>query len=147
MFRRTWLAAIALGALASPAPALEYRTTGRAAILHDAPSTASTRVAIAGSGLPLEVVVVTDGWIKVRDHTGRLTWIEESALDGPRRVMVRVETGIARRQPRADAEVAFRAARGLLLELGSDAGAPGWVSVRHASGLSGWLPLNEVWGR
>lgn len=144
---RPCLATVLLLVLAAPAAALEYRNTGRTAILYDAPSTASTKLTIAGSGLPLEVVVVTDGWIKVRDHSGRLAWIERSALDGARRVMVRAEVGSVRQQPRPDAEVVFRATRGVLLELGADAGTAGWVAVRHANGLAGWLPLNEVWGR
>ena len=55
-----------------PACALEYRSTGQPAVLYDAPSTASGKIAIAGSGLPLEVVVDTDAWTKVRDHSGRL---------------------------------------------------------------------------
>jgi len=69
--------------LANPASALEYRSTGRAAILYDAPSTAAGKLAVAGSGLPLEVVVDTDTWVKVRDYPGRLAWIEKAALDGP----------------------------------------------------------------
>ncbi len=142
------LAAVGLlCALALPAAALEYRNTVRASILYDAPSTAATRVAIAGDGLPLEVVVVAPGWVKVRDPGGRLAWIEQAALDGARRVMVQADVGLVRRQPRADAEVVFRAARGVLLELGSEAGTPGWVPVRHGNGLAGWLPLGEVWGR
>lgn len=144
---RHGLTAGLLLALGTPAAALEYRNTARAAILYDAPSTASTRLAIAGSGLPLEVVVVTDGWVRVRDHSGRLGWIEASALGGARRVMVRTDIGMARLQPRADADVAFRAARGVLLETGSEAGAPGWIQVQHPNGLAGWLPVSEVWGQ
>ncbi|HET9463230.1 MAG TPA: SH3 domain-containing protein, partial [Thiobacillus sp.] len=63
------LAAGLLLTLAAPAYALEYRSTGRAALLYDAPSTAAGKIAIAGSGLPLEVVVDTDAWVKVRDHS------------------------------------------------------------------------------
>jgi hypothetical protein len=50
------------------------------------------KVAIAGSGLPLEVVVDTDAWVKVRDHSGRLAWIEKSALGGARSVMVKSDS-------------------------------------------------------
>jgi len=137
-----------LFALAHSASALEYRSTGRAAVLYDAPSITATRVAIAGSGLPLEVVVDTGSWVKVRDHSGRLSWIEQSALGGARTVMVKNDSSTIRQQPRADAEVAFRAARGvLLLQVSGDADATGWLPVRHADGLAGWLPAHEVWGR
>lgn len=136
-----------LFALAHSASALEYRSTGRAAVLYDAPSITAARVAIAGSGLPLEVVVDTGSWVKVRDHSGRLSWIEQSALGGARTVMVKNDSSSIRQQPRADAEVAFRAARGVLLQVSGDADATGWLPVRHADGLAGWLPAHEVWGR
>jgi len=136
-----------LFALAHSASALEYRSTGRAAVLYDAPSITAARVAIAGSGLPLEVVVDTGSWVKVRDHSGRLSWIEQSAFGGARTVMVKNDSSMIRQQPRADAEVAFRAARGVLLQVSGDADATGWLPVRHADGLAGWLPAHEVWGR
>lgn len=141
------LAAGLLLVLAYPACALEYRSTGRAALLYDAPSTAAGKVAIAGSGLPLEVVVDTEAWVKVRDHSGRLAWIEQAALGGAKTVMVKAETSIIRQQPRADADVVFRAARGLLLEVTGAADPYGWLPVKHADGLAGWLPMHEVWGR
>ena len=134
-------------ALANPASALEYRSTGRAALLYDAPSTAAGKVAVAGSGLPLEVVVDTDAWVKVRDYTGRLAWIEKSALGGPRTVMVKADASGIRQQPRADADIVFRAARGVLLEVTGKPDAYGWLPVKHAGGLAGWVPLNEVWGQ
>jgi len=96
--------------LAHPASALEYRSTGRATILYDAPSTAAGKVAIAGSGLPLEVVVDTDAWIKVRDASGRLSWVEKSALGGAKTIMVKAEISTLRKQPRADAEVVTQVA-------------------------------------
>jgi SH3-like domain-containing protein len=127
--------------------ALEYRSTGRAAVLYDAPSATSGKVAIAGRGLPLEVVIVTDAWVKVRDHSGRLAWIEKSAFGGTRNVMVKSETSVIRQQPRPDAEVVFQAARGVLLELTGEVDAYGWLPVKHADGQAGWLPAHEAWGR
>lgn len=141
------LAAGLLLTLADPAAALEYRSTGRAALLYDAPSTAAGKVAIAGSGLPLEVVVDTDAWVKVRDPGGRLAWIEKSALGGAKTVMVKADASVVRQQPRADADVVFSAEHGLLLEVAGAADPYGWLPVRHADGLAGWLPMHEVWGR
>ncbi len=141
------LAAGLLVFAAGSAHALDYRTTGRAAVLYDAPSTAAGKVAIAGSGLPLEVLIETAAWLKVRDHSGRLAWIEKAALGDARRVMVKAETTSVRKQPRADAEAVFTAARGVLLDVTGDADAFGWLPVKHADGLAGWLPLFEVWGR
>lgn len=139
--------ALLLSALATPAFALEYRSTARAALLYDAPSTAGTRVAVAGAELPLEIVVDTDAWAKVRDPGGRLAWIEKSALGGPKTVMVKNDLSEVRREPRADAELVFRVARGVLLRVTGDARADGWLPVKHADGLAGWLPAFEVWGQ
>ena len=141
------LAAGILLALAQSASALEYRSTGRATILYDAPSTAAGKVAIAGSGLPLEVVVDTESWIKVRDFSGRLSWVEKSALGGAKTVMVKAETSTLRKQPRADAEAVTQVARGVLLSVTGPADAFGWLPVKHADGLTGWLPAHEAWGR
>ena len=144
---RLLLAAGLLLALPHAAHALEYRSTGRAALLYDAPSTAAGKIAIAGSGLPLEVVVDTDAWVKVRGHDGRLAWIEKSAFGSARTVMIKAETSVIRQQPRADAEAAFSAARGVLLTLTGEADPYGWLPVKHVDGQSGWIPAHEVWGR
>jgi len=134
-------------ALAQSASALEYRSTARATILYDAPSSASGKVAIAGSGLPLEVVVNTESWIKVRDFSGRLSWVEKSALGGAKTIMVKAETSAIRSQPRSDADIVTQVARGVLLSVTGPADAFGWLPVRHADGLAGWLPAHEAWGR
>jgi SH3-like domain-containing protein len=141
------LAASLLLALAQSASALEYRSTGRAALLYDAPSTAAGKVAIAGSGLPLEVVIDTNAWVKVRDFNGHLAWIEKAALGSAKSVMIKGDVSIVRQQPRDDAGVAFRAAHGVLLEVSGPANPYGWLPVKHASGLSGWVRAEEVWGQ
>lgn len=144
----TRLAALALLCLAPlSVAALEYRNTSRAAILYDAAASTAGRLAIAGEGVPLEVIVTQGDWVKVRDPGGRLAWIEQAALNGARRVMIQAPASLVRQQPRADAAVVFRATRGVLLELGKEDGPPSWVPVRHPSGLAGWVPLAEVWGR
>lgn len=146
MKRRLFTAGLLL-TLASPASGLEYLTTKRPALLYDAPSVAANKVVIVGSSLPLEVVVETADWVKVRDHSGRLAWIEKSALGGVKHVMVKVEASAVRQQPRSNADVVFRATRGVLLEALDEPNSLGWLRVRHAEGLSGWLPGHEVWGR
>ncbi|MCA1979073.1 MAG: hypothetical protein LDL19_07525 [Thiobacillus sp.] len=144
MIARTALVALLLASSAS-AHALDYRSTGRAALLYDAPSTAAGKVAVAGAGLPLEIVVDTDAWAKVRGPDGRLAWVEKAALGGPKTVMIKVDAASVRQTPHADADVVFRAARGVLLAVtGPD--TAGWLPVKHPDGLAGWLPAYEAWG-
>ena len=139
------VAALALVA-ASPSWALEFRTTARAAVLYDAPSQHATKVAVAGVGVPFEVFVDTESWIKVRDATGRLAWLEKSALGNARNVMVSVEEARVNQQPLATAELRFRAIRGVLLTARGEPRA-GWIEVQHADGMSGWVRQHEVWGQ
>ena len=141
------LAAGFLLALALPASALDYRSTARATILYDAPYSAAGKVAITGSGVPLEVVVDTEAWIKVRDFSGRLSWVEKSALGTAKTVMVKAETSAMRSQPRADSEIVAQLARGVLLSVTGPANAFGWLPVKHTDGLAGWMPAHEAWGR
>ena len=139
------LAALSLGA-ASSSWALEFRTAARATILYDAPSQHATKVAVAGVGVPFEVFVDTEFWIKVRDATGRLAWLEKSALGNARTVMVSVEEARVHQQPLANAELRFRAIRGVLLDTRGEPRA-GWIEVQHADGMSGWVRQHEVWGQ
>jgi len=141
------VAAGLLAAQMQPAWALEYRSTGRAALLYDAPSTTAGKVAIAGNGLPLEIVVDAGAWVKVRDPNGHLAWVEKTALGGPKKVMVKADVSLIRQQPRSDAGVVFRAARGVLLDITSETDTYGWLPVKHADGLAGWMPAYEAWGQ
>ncbi len=144
MKRQLLLAAWAL-TFAAPLWALEFRATTRPAILYDAPSQFAAKVAVAGVGVPFEIFVETESWLKVRDATGRLVWMEKSALGNARNVMVNVNEARVLQQPLATAELRFRAARGLLLVA---RGTPreGWLEVQHADGMSGWVRQHEVWG-
>lgn len=144
MKKRLLLAATAL-VVAQPSWALEFRTATRAAVLYDAPSQLATKLAVVGIGVPFEIFVETESWIKVRDVTGRLAWLEKSALGNAHTVMVNVDEARVLQQPSARAEVRFRAARGVLLEA---RGKPrdGWLDVQHVDGLRGWVRQHEVWG-
>ena len=125
--------------------ALEFRTAARAAILYDAPSQAATKLAVVGVGVPFEIFVETESWTKVRDATGRLAWLEKSALGNAHTVMVNVDQAPVLQRPEAGADLRFRAARGVLLQA---QGAPrdGWLEVQHVDGLRGWVRQHEVWG-
>jgi len=137
---------IALAAVALPAGALEYRSVAvEAAILYDAPSTKARRIAILSRYYPVEVVVTLDKWLKVRDATGALAWVEAARLTERRMVLVTAPEGEVRQAPAADAPVVFRAEKDVALELVEFAGQ-GWLRVRHRDGQSGYLRIDQVWG-
>ncbi len=135
-----------LGAQAAQA-GFDYVTSGRPAILYDAPSSAAAKIAVVGAGYPLEVLVRTDKWLKVRDHDGALLWIEASAAQGKPAVMVTAATAYALEKPRPDAPARFRVSEGVLLEIAGASSEPGWVKVRHPEGGEAYISLRDIWGQ
>lgn len=144
------LLALALAlSFVAPAWALQFRSTARPAVLYDAPSQQANKVAVAGVGVPFEVFVETNAWIKVRDVSGRLAWLEKSVVGDARNVMVNVPEARVYAEASTSSETRFRVARGVLLSArGAPNAAPnaGWLEVQHADGKSGWIRQHEVWG-
>jgi len=135
-----------LAGLAAQAAASDFRSVQEnAAVLYDAPSRAATPLFVVSRLYPLEVIVNLEGWVKVRDHTGALAWIERKALAERRTVLVTVAAAEARSRPEDGAPLAFTAAQNVALEL-VEVAPGGWLRVRHADGASGFLRANQVWG-
>ena len=144
MRARAALATLALAA--SGAAAADFRTVEEsAAVLYDAPSRAATRLFVVSRHYPLEVIVNLDAWIKVRDHTGALAWIEAKALGAKRMVLVTGALAEARVRPEDAAPIAFVAAQNVALELVEVVPA-GWLRVRAADGADGYVRASQVWG-
>jgi SH3-like domain-containing protein len=142
------MAGIGLAALACVSPAalaLEYRAIGaEPAVLYDAPSLKATKLFILSPGYPVEVLVSVEGWLKVRDATGELAWVETKNLSAQRTVMVRVPRAEVRQAPDETAPVAFYAEQDVLLEFLDMAG--NFARVRHKDGAVGFVRVTQVWG-
>jgi SH3-like domain-containing protein len=137
------LGMIAWGALAQGA---EFRAVAdMAAVLYDAPSSKAKKLYILNLGYPVEVVVVVEGWTKIRDAAGELAWMESKALAAKRTVMIKVPVAQVRQNADDQAPVVFQAQRDVILDL-VDAERPGWLHVRHADGASGYIKPAQVWG-
>ena len=96
----------------SCASAAEFRSVQEnAAVLYDAPSRAATPLYVVSRNYPLEVIVMLEAWVKVRDQAGALTWIERKALGDKRMVLVTAPTAEARVRPEDGAPLAFSAAQ------------------------------------
>lgn len=133
------------GVSAAPALALDYRVVGdAAAILYDAPSAKSNKLYVVSQGYPLEVIVTVQGWVKVRDANGALSWVDARQLSDKRIVMIKVALAAVRQKPDDGAPVAFQAQQNVLLELIEVSG--GWLQVRHRDGASGYVKAQQVWG-
>lgn len=128
-----------------PAAAFEFVSVTEPAILYDAPSLKAKKLFVATRFLPLEQIVVLDNWSKVRDHTGKLYWIEKRALSTQRFVMVIPTVAAVRNAPDEKSPVMFRAAQYVALQW-LENGGMGWLKVRHQDGATGFVRSTEVWG-
>jgi len=139
------VAAAGLG-WAGAGAAADFRSVAEnAAVLYDAPSAKAKKLYVVGNGYPVEVVVVVEGWSKVRDASGELTWIESKLLSDKRIVMVKQPLAQVREAAEDTAPIAFQAQQNVLLELLEVAGG-GWLRVRHRDGQSGFVRVSQVWG-
>lgn len=136
--------ALALSAAGAQA-AIKFNSVAEPAVLYETPSAQGRKLFIVSPGTPVEVVVELDQWVKVRDPSGSINWIQRSALRNERTVMVTAEKATARQSPETGAGVSFEAVRNVVLDL---VGQPsnGWIQVRHQSGTVGYLRVTEVWG-
>jgi SH3-like domain-containing protein len=134
-----------LCALSVPAYAAEFRSVAELAVLYDAPSLKSIKRFVLGPGYPLEVLVRLDNMTKVRDSGGDIGWVENKTLSETRTVIVNAANAEVRANPAPDAQVVFRADKGLLLEV-DETLSNGWVKVRHRDGESGYIRTGAVWG-
>lgn len=131
---------------ASPAVfAFEFVSVAEPAILYDANSLKANKLFVATRYLPLEQIVVLENWVKVRDSTGKICWIEKRNLSSKRYVVVTAETATVRSNWDDSASVMFMAPRQLGLEWLGSTGA-GWAKVRHRDGTTGYIKSTEIWG-
>ena len=131
---------------AAPAQAADFRSVGEnAAVLYDAPSRASTPIFVASRYYPVEVIVNLDAWVKVRDHTGALSWVEKKSLLERRMVIVTAPNVEVRTRAEENAPVAFQVTQNVALDL-VEIAPGGWVRVKHADGSSGYVKSSLVWG-
>jgi SH3-like domain-containing protein len=145
MIRALVLIVLAAGGIA-PAAALEFRSVSEnAAVLYDAPSAKANKLYIVNNGYPVEVVVAVEGWVKVRDINGDLTWIESKNLTDRRTVMVKVPLAQVRQSADDNAPVVFQAQQNVILDLVEATGG-GWLRVKHRDGQTGFVKSSQVWG-
>lgn len=138
--------ALAFALTAGHAVGAEFRSAAEpAVVLYDAPSVKARKLFIVNRGYPLEVVVQVEGWIKVRDASGALSWAEAKTLDTTRSVLVRAAAVTLRQKPADDAPAVAEIRRDVLLDV-VEGVAGGWVHVKHRDGTAGFVRAADVWG-
>jgi len=144
-FSKLALAALcSLAALA--ASALEYRSTvDHGVAFFDAPSDAATKLFVTSKGYPVEVLVDNKDWVRVRDQSGTLAWVQKKSLTTKRTVLVTANSAEVHAAADAKSPLLFKADKNVVFDL-LEAGKSGWVKVRHRDGAVGYMHIEEVWG-
>ncbi len=126
--------------------ASEFKAIGPGpAIMFDAPSTKGRKLFAAPAGMPVEVVITSGDWSRVRDAAGELAWVENKSLTNKRMLVVEAAQAVVRSAADDTSPIVFTAVKGVLLELAEPV-ASSWVKVRHRDGDIGYAKASDVWG-
>lgn len=117
----------------------------RYAVMYDAPTQKGRKLHIAPGGMPVEVILQSGDWSRVRDASGELSWIQTAALMSRRTLIVEADRGTVYAAENESSPVVFTAAKGVLLDLAEPIRS-GWIKVRHRDGETGFIRASEVWG-
>lgn len=140
------VALLALLCGASVACAADYVSVAESsAILYDAPSLKAKKLFVVNRYMPFEQVVTLDNWVKVRDRSGGLYWIEKRVLSSKRYVFALPPLLDVRAEPDPGSPRLFQVRQQVVLEYLESTGT-GWVKVRHQDGETGYVRSTEVWG-
>lgn len=140
------IALLALLCSAGMAHAVDFVSVSESsAILYDAPSLQAKKLFVVNRYMPFEQVVTLDNWVKVRDRSGGLYWVEKRVLSNKRYVFALPPVLDVRAEPDAGAARVFQVRQQVALEYLESTGT-GWVKVRHQDGNIGFVRSDEVWG-
>lgn len=143
---RRLLLGLLLAVMPAAGTAADFRSMAEGGVvMYDAPSRAATPLFVAARYYPVEVVVSLEAWIKVRDHTGALSWVERRQLSDRRMVLVTAPQAQVLVRAEEGAPLAFTATQSVALEL-VELLPSGWVRVRHADGATGFIKAVLLWG-
>lgn len=140
------LAFLGLSSLSHLSHALEFRSVGATPIImYDAPSARGMKIYIAAPGMPVEIILTSGAWCRVRDMQGDLSWVEAKDLVSRRNLIVKISTARVRLAAEESSNMVFSADKFVLLEM-IEPVAGMWVKVKHRDGQTGYVRTSDVWG-
>jgi SH3-like domain-containing protein len=143
---RTIVLVLLLGPHGQAIAALEYLSLAdNAVIMYNAPSLKADKLFVASRHLPVEAIVKVEGWVKVRDSSGSLAWVEQKAVSDKRFVIVIELQADVYQEADANSTLVFQAQKNVILEW-LESSINGWIKVRHRDGQSGYVKITQVWG-
>jgi SH3-like domain-containing protein len=115
-------------------------------ILYEAPSATTKKVYLVGEGYPLEIIVNLGDWLKVRDSSGTLSWVESKNLQSKRTVIVKVDKANIYKEPESKSALIATTEKDVVIELSDPLITNGWIKVRYQQDLDGYIQTSQVWG-
>ena len=117
------------------------------AILFEGPSNTTEKMFIVTEGYPLEVVVSLKDWKKVKDHNGKISWIEAKNTQKERTVLILKDRAVIFNQANNKSHKLANVDKFVVLKLNSYMLIGNWAQVKtQIEGLVGFISSNEVWG-
>ncbi|WP_425258397.1 SH3 domain-containing protein [Rubrivivax sp. RP6-9] len=151
MLRTHPLPALALAAFAciglpvvSTAEAREMVSVAQRANMRAGAGTQHEALWVLEAGYPLSVTNRRGNWLKVTDFEGDTGWIYRPLTARRPHLVVKVEVANLRSAPSTRARRIGQAEYGEVLRTVKH--RPGWVQVRRADGLQGWIARRLLWG-
>jgi len=114
-------------------------------IMYNAPSKKADKLYVISRYSPVEAVVRVDGWVKVRDSSGALSWVEQKVLSSKRYIVVIEQRAQIYQSADINSRILFQAQKDVVLEW-LETNSNGWVKVRHRDGQSGYVKTKQIWG-
>ncbi len=151
MHRTRPLLALALAALAcigllfvSTAQAREMVSVQQRANMRAGAGTQHEALWVLEAGYPLSVTNRRGNWLQVTDFEGDTGWIYRPLTAKRPHFIVKVEVANLRSSPSPQARRVGQATYGEILRTVKH--RSGWVQVRRADGLKGWIARRLLWG-
>ena len=117
------------------------------AILFQGPSNVTEKMFIVTEGYPLEVLVSLKDWKKVKDHNGKISWIESKYTHNERTVLILKDNAVIFNQANDKSHKLANVDKFVVLKLNSSMLVGDWGQVKtQIEGLIGFINSREVWG-
>jgi len=102
-----------------------------------------------GNGFPLIVLKKSGDWYRVRDFEGTIGWVHEDVAGRTPHMIVKVHKNTKKRinvrsGPGTKYRIVAKAYYGVVFKTLQQ--KDGWVNVRHADGVTGWVKRSLLWG-
>jgi len=117
------------------------------AVLFEGPSNTTEKMFIVTEGYPLKVLVNLKDWKKVKDHNGKISWIEAKNTQDERTVLILDNDAVIFNQANDKSHKLANVEKFVVLKLNSNMLIGEWAEVKtQIEGLVGFIHSRTVWG-